>query len=169
MSIGAVTNFEQVALGAWFIFSRQGEPGIAIKVALSVASEKRLQCVVVTRGAPPLMQASNWNDGSVFVIAETLMLPLPGLEGFRSDFIKPILPGCLIFEDERPIMSFLLDHARVAFIDLRSGEVQPHSPKPPFGQFTTWRLLRRGPNDFEEMFQFSASDAEGRVGFLPAR
>jgi hypothetical protein len=64
--------------------------------------------------------------------------------------------GALVFGGEKQYLAFAAGDFH-GFADLKSGEIQVNPPESPRGWFNDWRLLQRGPNDFETILVVTAA------------
>jgi hypothetical protein len=64
--------------------------------------------------------------------------------------------GALVFGGENQYLAFAAGDFH-GFADLKSGEIQVNPPESPRGWFNDWRLLQRGPNEFETILAVTAA------------
>jgi len=96
----------------------------------------------------------------VYEIPEPTVFPMPTHASYQSEN-APFLAGALGFGGEAQYLAFAAgDYA--GFADLKSGETQIHPPETPRGWFNKWRLLQRGPYEFEEILAVDAADPLAR-------
>jgi hypothetical protein len=158
MIIGAVRRFEDLQPGAWFYFSRHGEAGVALKVMdkIGIGLPPGPKYIVLDPEVGRL-KSTNWSDEmGVYGIPEPTVLPMPAHASYQSED-APFLAGALVFGGETRYLAFAAgDFA--GFADLKSGEIQINPPERPRGWFNNWRLLQRGPNEFEKILAVTAAN-----------
>jgi hypothetical protein len=164
MIMGAVRRFEDLKLGAWFYFYRLGAAGVAIKVIDKIGTGLRPgPKYVVLDPEVGRLKSSTWSDDmGVYEIPEPIVVPIPAHASYQSEN-APLLAGALVFGGEDQYIAFVAgDFA--GFANLKSGEVQINPPERPCGWFNNWRLLQRGPNEFEKILVVTAVDPRAPKG-----
>jgi hypothetical protein len=156
MITGAVRRFDDLQPGAWFYFYRFGAEGVALKVMdkIGIGLSPGPKYIVLDPEVGRL-KSSTWSDEmGVYEIPEPTVLPMPAHASYRSES-EPFFAGALVFAGENQYLAFVAGE-NPAFADLKSGEVQISPPESPRGWFNNWRLLQRGPNEFEKILAVTA-------------
>jgi hypothetical protein len=102
------------------------------------------------------LKSTNWPDEmGVYEIPDPVVLPMPAHTSYQSEN-GAFLAGALVFGGENQYLAFAAGDFH-GFADLKSGEIQVNPPESPRGWFNDWRLLQRGPNEFETILVVTAA------------
>ena len=157
MVVGAVRRFENLRPGAWFYFHRHGAAGVALKVIdnIGMGLQPGPKYIVLDPEVGRL-KSTNWPDEmGVYEIPEPVVLPMPAHASYQSEN-GAFFAGALVFGGENQYLAFAAGDFH-GFADLKSGEIQVNPPESPRGWFNDWRLLQRGPNEFETILVVTAA------------
>jgi hypothetical protein len=114
------------------------------------------------------LKSTNWSDEmGVYEIPEPIVFPMPAHTSYQSEN-APFFAGALVFGGENQYLAFVAGDLHVGFADLKSGKIQVNAPESPRGWFNDWRLLQRGPNEFETILAVTAAHPRALKG-MPSR
>jgi hypothetical protein len=164
MVVGAVRRFEDLQPGAWFYFYRHGAAGVALKVIddIGMGLQPGPKYIVLDPEVGRL-KSTNWSDETgVYEIPEPMVLPMPSHTSYQSEN-GAFFAGALIFGGENQYLAFAAGDFH-GFADLKSGKIQVNPPESPRGWFNDWRLLQRGPDEFETILAVTAAHPRALKG-----